>query len=118
MKVLSRECYDTDVDISEREILHRLREGDRHASGYDNVCHLLDDFKHEGPNGLHVCLIFEPMGETLSCFRTWFPTSDWRFPTPVMKAFTTQLIHALDYAHRSGVIHTGKRDAHNSLALH
>ncbi|KAK4031604.1 serine-threonineeeee protein kinase [Parachaetomium inaequale] len=75
LKVLSAESYNVDKPIFEREILTHLRDGDRRQLGYKYVCHLVDDFEHQGPNGTHVCLVFELMGETLRTFGAWFKES-------------------------------------------
>lgn len=105
LKILTASSYGAEKDIFERQILRHLREGDPDETGYDHICHLLDDFEHEGPNGRHVCLVFELMGETLQSFGAWF--SESRIPEPVMRRFAIQLIIALDYAHDHNVIHTG-----------
>ncbi|CAI7611293.1 unnamed protein product [Penicillium glandicola] len=105
LKVLSAECYhETQAPIFEREILTHLRDGDCNQLGYYHVCHLLDDFEHCGPNGTHVCLVFELMGETLRSFGAWFIES--RLPNSVMRRFTIQFLLALDFAHEHNVIHT------------
>ncbi|KAI1487280.1 kinase-like protein [Biscogniauxia mediterranea] len=104
LKILSAECYDDKNSVFEKEILTHLRNGDRRQLGYAYVCHLLDDFEHHGPNGKHVCLVFELMGETLQSFGAWFRES--RLPSPVMRRFTIQLLLALDFAHDHNVIHT------------
>ncbi|KAI1505630.1 kinase-like domain-containing protein [Biscogniauxia marginata] len=104
LKILSSECYDPKHPIFEREILTHLRDGDRKQLGYSYICHLLDDFEHHGPNGTHVCLVFELMGETLRSFGAWFFQS--RLPNSVMRRFTIQLLLALDFAHDHNVIHT------------
>lgn len=103
--MLSAACYGTDKDVFEREILTHLRDGDRGHSGYEFVCHVVDDFEHQGPNGTHVCLVFELMGETLRSFGAMFPES--RIPYWIMRKFTTELLAALDFAHDHNVIHTG-----------
>ena len=35
------------------------------GSGSEHVVRLLDHFKHVGPHGTHVCMVFEPMGANL-----------------------------------------------------
>jgi serine/threonine-protein kinase SRPK3 len=105
LKVLSAKSYGKDKPLFEREILAHLRDGDRNMLGYKYVCHLVDDFEHQGPNGTHVCLVFELMGETLLSFGAWFEES--MIPYSVMRRFTTQLILALEFAHAHNVIHTG-----------
>ncbi|KAH6622742.1 kinase-like domain-containing protein [Chaetomium tenue] len=104
LKVLSGECYYNGKPVFEREILRHLRDGDRSQRGYRHVCHLVDDFEHQGPNGKHVCLVFELMGETMTSFGAWFKDSE--IPYPVMRRFAFQLVVALGYAHERGVIHT------------
>lgn len=105
LKVLSAECYGTEHDIFEKEILTHLRNGDRGLLGYRHIAHLVDDFEHEGPNGKHVCLVFHVYGETLRSFGILFRES--MIPTDIMRRFAIQLLLALDYAHHYGVIHTG-----------
>lgn len=46
------------------------------------------------------------MGDTLASFGAWF--KECKVPTSIMRKFTWQLVVALDFAHSSGVIHTGK----------
>jgi serine/threonine protein kinase len=105
LKILTAESYSVDHPIYEREILKHLRTADISHPGYPAICHLVDDFEHQGPNGTHVCLVFELMGETLRTSRLWY--SDRMLPDVVMRKFTFQLLLAFDYAHDSGIIHTG-----------
>ncbi|KAI0147698.1 kinase-like domain-containing protein [Xylariaceae sp. FL1272] len=104
LKILRADCYDGQYDIFEREILRQLKEGGREFLGYKHVVHLIDDFEHSGPNGKHVCLVFELYGETLRSFGVWFP--EQMIPNGVMQRFTTQLLLALDYVHDMKIIHT------------
>jgi len=106
MKVLGAECYTSDQPIFEREILQHLRTANPDHFGYSFINHLVDDFEHEGPNGTHVCLVFELMGETLASYGTWF--RDHMVPNSVMRGLATQLLIALLYAHENDVIHTGR----------
>lgn len=105
MKVFSAECYGTNSNILELEILQYLKEGGSNHPGYQHISILQDSFTHKGPNGDHVCLIFKIMGESLSTFRGWF--DERKIPTPLMQRFTKQLLQALEYVHERGVIHTG-----------
>ncbi|KAK0649990.1 kinase-like domain-containing protein [Cercophora newfieldiana] len=105
LKVLSADCYGEDYPIFEREILKYLRDdGDKEDLGYAYICHLVDDFEHQGPNGTHVCLVFELMGENLRSFPCWFKGD--QIPYLIIRRFAIQLLLALDYAHRCGIIHT------------
>ncbi|KAL1838626.1 hypothetical protein VTJ49DRAFT_2463 [Mycothermus thermophilus] len=109
MKVLCAVACDEKNPLYAREILKHLRDGDRKLVGYKHICHLVDDFEHHGPNGTHVCLIFELMGETMQSFGAWFKES--RIPYSVMRRFTFQIMCALDYAHHHNVIHTDVQPA-------
>lgn len=94
----------------EREILTHFRNAeDRDLYGYKYVCHLINDFEHKGPNGTHICLVFELMGETLLSFGAWF--RECMIPYSVMHRFAIQLVLALDFAHELDVIHTGMNSA-------
>ncbi|CAG8897677.1 unnamed protein product [Penicillium egyptiacum] len=104
LKVLSAECYDGSQDISELEVLTRLRDSDPKHDGHRHIPMLVDSFKHLGPNGHHLCLVLEPMGENLRTFGTLFAKD--QVPSSIMRRFGQQLLLASDYAHRSGVIHT------------
>lgn len=107
MKVLSAECYGGGADVFELDILHHLARTNQDHTGSTYVSHLVHSFEHEGPNGRHMCLVFKVMGETLATFKTWFPTHT--IPNPLLQRFTSQLLQALDFAHKCGVIHTGNR---------
>ncbi|OBT85194.1 hypothetical protein VE02_05680 [Pseudogymnoascus sp. 03VT05] len=104
LKFLTAEAYGTENDIFERDILKHLKAQDEEQLGYSQICHLIDDFEHKGPNGTHVCLVFELMGETLRSFGAWF--SDSMIPNEVMRRFTIQLLLAVHFAHNHNVIHT------------
>jgi hypothetical protein len=96
MKLLSAACYGTDKDIFEREILLHLRDADSTHPGHEHITQLVDTFEHTGPDGQHVCLVFEVIGESLRSFGTWFKYH--RLPNSIMRRFTIHLLLALDYA--------------------
>ncbi|CAG8972541.1 hypothetical protein HYALB_00001233 [Hymenoscyphus albidus] len=104
MKVLSAECYGAGTDVFELEIMQHLTEKNPEHEGYPYISTLHDSFRHEGPNGSHVCLIMKVMGETLSTFANWFDNR--QIPHPLVHLYSWQLLAALDYAHSCGVIHT------------
>jgi hypothetical protein len=57
LKVLSADCYGTGGDVSEREIMRYLLDADKTHVRCKYICHLVNDFEHRAPNGIHVCLV-------------------------------------------------------------
>ena len=73
--------------------------------GKKHVVSLLDSFNHKGPNGEHVCMVFEVLGENLlGLIKRW---NHRGIPMPLVKQITKQVLLGLDYLHREcGIIHT------------
>ncbi len=70
-----------------------------------NVVRFLDSFYHQGPNGLHMCMVFELLGSNLLSVVKHY---DYQcIPIPVVKAMVKQICIALDFLHRQcSIIHT------------
>lgn len=108
LKVLRADCYGGPHDIFEREILSRISEISNQSShpGCNYVSHLLEQFKHTGPNGEHVCLVFDVLGHHLGFQAARY--EDGKLPVQAVKGITRQLLLGLDFLHREcGIIHTG-----------
>lgn len=108
--MLRADCYGGSHDIFETEILSKISEVSRQSShgGSAHVLHLLDKFKHRGPNGEHVCLVFDVLGHHLD-FQT-ARYEDGKLPVKAVKIIARQLLLGLDYLHREcGIIHTGMK---------
>ncbi|KAJ5434671.1 hypothetical protein N7491_005266 [Penicillium cf. griseofulvum] len=73
--------------------------------GRKHVVSLLDSFEHKGPNGVHVCMVFEVLGENLlGLIKRW---NHRGIPMPLVKQIAKQVLLGLDYLHREcGIIHT------------
>ncbi|CAN6441008.1 unnamed protein product [Victoria cruziana] len=89
--------------MDEITILKQIAEGDRDDSKC--VVKLLDHFKHSGPNGQHVCMVFEYLGDNLL---TLIKYTDYRgVPLHMVKELCHYILVGLDYLHRQlSVIHT------------
>lgn len=73
--------------------------------GRSHVISFLDHFKHKGPNGTHVCMVFEVLGENLLGLVKRHQNKG--VPMPLVKQIAKQVLLGLDYMHRCcGVIHT------------
>ncbi|KAM1104984.1 hypothetical protein ACFX13_013598 [Malus domestica] len=89
--------------MDEITILKQIAEGD--PDDKKCVVKLLDHFKHSGPNGQHVCTVFEYLGDNLL---TLIKYSDYRgVPLHKVKEISYHFLVRLDYLHRQlSIIHT------------
>ncbi|CAK7221095.1 hypothetical protein SBRCBS47491_004411 [Sporothrix bragantina] len=106
LKILTADSYGGIKDTYELAILEHITEQARNNPlGGQHVLVLLKQFRHCGPNGEHVCLVFKPMGPDLGKLRDIFPRR--RLPIPVAKKVARDLVSALVFLHDScGIIHT------------
>ncbi|KAH9857391.1 kinase-like domain-containing protein [Lenzites betulinus] len=73
--------------------------------GRSHVISFLDHFRHKGPNGTHVCMVFEVLGENLLGLIKRHQNKG--VPMHVVRQIAKQILLGLDYMHRCcGVIHT------------
>ncbi|KAF1734413.1 Serine/threonine-protein kinase SRPK [Beauveria bassiana] len=118
LKLLRAACYGGSHDIFERENLSSISEVSRRSShkGHKNLLHLLEQFNHKGPNGDHVCLVFDVLGHHLD-FQT-AKYKDGRLPVKAVKEIARHLLMGLDFLHREcGIIHTDLKPTNILLEL-
>ncbi|KAF8627133.1 hypothetical protein AX17_006352 [Amanita inopinata Kibby_2008] len=73
--------------------------------GRSHVISFLDHFRHKGPNGTHVCMVFEVLGENLLGLIRRHQNKG--VSMHLVKQIAKQVLLGLDYMHRCcGVIHT------------
>ncbi|KAL3628041.1 hypothetical protein CASFOL_028143 [Castilleja foliolosa] len=103
LKIQKSAQHYSEAAMDEITILKQVAEGDPE----DNKCvvKLLDNFKHSGPNGQHVCMVFEYLGDNLL---TVIKYSDYRgVPLHKVKEICFHILMGLDYLHRQlSIIHT------------
>lgn len=103
LKVQKSAQHYTEAAMDEITILKQIADGDP----YDKHCvvKLLDHFKHSGPNGQHVCMVFEYLGDNLL---TVIKYTDYRgIPIHKVKEICFNVLVGLDYLHRElSIIHT------------
>lgn len=74
--------------------------------GRSHVISFLDHFRHKGPHGTHVCMVFEVLGENLLGLIKRHQRKG--VPQHLVRQIAKQILVGLDYMHRCcGVIHTG-----------
>jgi serine/threonine-protein kinase SRPK3 len=105
LKVVKSASHYTETALDEIKLLERVAHTNKDAPGYQHVVQLLDHFFHKGPNGVHVCMVFEVLGENLlSLIRRYKHRG---IPIEIVKQIALQVLHGLDYLHREcGIIHT------------
>lgn len=93
----------TEAAMDEITILQQIADGD--PDDKKCVVKLLDHFKHSGPNGQHVCMVFEYLGDNLL---TLIKYSDYHgLPIQRVKEICSHILVGLDYLHRQlSIIHT------------
>ncbi|GBF65339.1 kinase [Trichophyton mentagrophytes] len=105
LKVVRSAAHYTETAIDEIKLLNRINSANPDHPGRRHVVSLLDSFEHRGPNGVHVCMVFEVLGENLlGLIKRW---NHRGIPMPLVKQITKQVLLGLDYLHREcGIIHT------------
>ncbi len=105
LKVVRSAAHYTETAVDEIKLLKRVVEANKNHPGRKHVVSLLDSFHHKGPNGTHVCMVFEVLGENLlGLIKRW---NHRGIPMPLVKQITKQVLLGLDYLHREcGIIHT------------
>lgn len=103
LKVQKSAQHYTEAAQDEITILKQIAEGDPGDRG--GVVKLVDHFKHMGPNGTHVCMVFEYLGDNLL---TLIKAYNYRgLPLHMVKQLAKGILIGLDYLHRKlSIIHT------------
>ncbi|KDE09377.1 CMGC/SRPK protein kinase [Microbotryum lychnidis-dioicae p1A1 Lamole] len=105
LKVVKSAQHYTETAFDEIRLLQRVVESNPNHPGRRHVVSLLDHFTHEGPNGAHVCMVFEVLGENLLGLIKRYHHRG--VPDHICKQIAKQVLLGLDYIHREcGIIHT------------
>lgn len=105
LKVVKSADHFTETALDEIELLRCVRDSAPSDPYHDRVIQLLDDFKIVGPNGRHVCLVFEVLGCNL--LKLIIKSNYFGIPLNNVKRIMRQVLEGLDYLHtKCKIIHT------------
>ena len=105
LKVVRSAAHYTETAVDEIKLLNKIVQARPDHPGRKHVVSLLDSFEHKGPHGVHVCMVFEVLGENLLGLIKRY--NHRGIPMPLVKQITKQVLLGLDYMHREcGIIHT------------
>lgn len=102
LKILKADVSSNSGEL--RVLNHLLRTKALHP-GRDHVVQLLDHFQHQGPNGLHSCLVFSVMlsdGDAMTI-------QEKPHYSGYVRMVSRQILLGLDYLHNQGLMHGGMR---------
>ncbi|KAK2958730.1 putative protein kinase [Blattamonas nauphoetae] len=103
LKIIKSAPHYMDAAKDEIKLLTHVTTGD--PDGIYSVVHLLDHFVIEGPNGKHMCMVFESLGPNLLTLIKQYNYSG--IPLPITKYICRQILISLDYIHTHlSIIHT------------
>ncbi|KAI8089108.1 kinase-like domain-containing protein [Halteromyces radiatus] len=106
MKVVKSAKHYTETAKDEILLLEKVTHTDPTCLGARYVTAIVDHFMVDGPNGQHVCMTFEVLGENLLSLIKRYRHRNG-VPTRLVKQIAKQMLLGLDYLHRKcGIIHT------------
>ncbi|KAF9085447.1 serine/threonine protein kinase, CMGC group [Mortierella sp. AD031] len=105
LKIVKSAKHYTETAMDEIKLLEKVVHANPRAPGRKYVVELLDHFMHQGPNGSHVCMVFEVLGENLLTMIKRYQHQG--IPAHLVQQILYQVLMGLDYMHREcGIIHT------------
>jgi serine/threonine-protein kinase SRPK3 len=95
-------------DSRELHIQKYLRAQNGDYPGRQFISTLVDDFTLKGPNGHHLCLVYEALGPSIVSLRSEYGEAYLKIRPDIARQLAKQVGEALDFLHRSGLTYGGK----------
>lgn len=105
LKVVKSATQYTETARDEIRILKVIRNTDPKDSNSERIVRLLNQFSITGVNGMHTCLVFQPLG--CSLYKLIVKNKYQGLPIEVVKSITKQILEGLHFLHiKCNIIHT------------
>ncbi|KIJ68617.1 hypothetical protein HYDPIDRAFT_165375 [Hydnomerulius pinastri MD-312] len=105
LKVVKSASRYAETARDEIKLLNQVAEANASHPGRSHIVSFLDSFTHHGPEDLHVCIIFEPLGENLLALIE--RNKKKGVPQPLVKSIAKQILLGLQYLHdECDLVHT------------
>ncbi|KAG2155433.1 kinase-like protein [Suillus clintonianus] len=105
LKVVKSATRYAETARDEIKLLSQVAAANPHHPGRPHVVSFLDSFLHRTPQDTHVCIVFEPLGETLLALIQ--RNKKKGVPKPLVKVIAKQVLLGLQYLHEEcDLVHT------------
>lgn len=105
MKIVRSAQGYRETAVDEIKLLSKINITDKEHPGHQYLIKLIDYFDHNGPNGTHICIVFEVLGESLLGLIRRYKHKG--LPIKFVKQIAKEILLAVDFLHRKcGIIHT------------
>ena len=105
LKVVKSASRYAETARDEIKLLRAVQEANPSHPGHKHVVSLLDSFHHCAPEDIHVCIVFEPLGENLLALIE--RNNKTGIPVALVKIIMKQVLLGLQYLHEEcDLVHT------------
>lgn len=105
LKVVKSASRYAETARDEIKLLRAVQEVNPSHPGHKHVVSLLDSFHHCAPEDIHVCIVFEPLGENLLALIE--RNNKTGIPVALVKIIMKQVLLGLQYLHEEcDLVHT------------
>lgn len=105
LKIVKSAAQYRESALDEVKLLQAVQTADRHDPKRKKIIELFDNFEIHGVNGVHICMVFEVMGDNL--LKLIIDSKYRGIPIPEVKVLIKQVLEGLCYLHdKCKIIHT------------